>query len=80
VHGVLLGDGPLPHPAEAQKWMARAREEMDKSPQPHDDRTAKITWTRRVTLTFLRDEAEALVGKEGTPQTKSANELRNPNK
>jgi hypothetical protein len=58
-------------PEEAQKWLAKAVEWTDKVVREDEEGTASLSWNRRLTLKLLREEAEAMIEKEGREEQKT---------
>jgi len=50
----------LGHAAEADKWLKKAMQEIDRPP-PEQSQAAASSWNRRLTLQLLRHEAEELL-------------------
>jgi hypothetical protein len=59
----------LGHREEAKKWLDKAVSWTDKVFREADLGTADLSWSRRLTLKLLRDEAEALL--KSTPASAS---------
>jgi WD40 repeat protein/Flp pilus assembly protein TadD len=64
---LAMAEHRLRHPAEAKKWLAKARDAMANSPQSRGNRGRHSSWAGNLTMKILRHEAEALIENASSP-------------
>jgi eukaryotic-like serine/threonine-protein kinase len=68
---LAMAHSRLHHSSDAKLWLDKARQTADSAMLLHKTGTQELKWNRRLTLSLLRKEAEALVSGAETPRTAS---------